>query len=213
MRNRIVVADDHGLMLDGLRRILGDDFDIVGAAKDGRALLAEIETSNPDVAVVDVAMPLLNGIDVLRQARSAGFRTRFVFVTAIPDVDLATQAFRLGASGYVLKHAAAEELVTAIREALEGHTYITPRIAQEVLTNLLDHRDEKEERNILTGREREVLQLLAEGKVVKEVASIIGISPRTVEFHKNNIVSKTGLKTTAELARYAARVGLVSRLG
>ncbi len=156
-------------------------------------------------------MPLLNGLDAFRQSKSAHYRTRFVFLTAIPDVSLATQAFRLGASGYVLKHAAAEELVVAIREALAGRTYITPRIANEVLQNLMSHPADTAKDDIgLTGREREVLQLLAEGKIIKEIAAILNVSPRTVEFHKNNIVAKTGLHTTAELARFAARHGLVS---
>jgi DNA-binding NarL/FixJ family response regulator len=126
-------------------------------------------------------------------------------------VGLATQSFRLGASGYVLKHAAAEELVVAIREAVAGRTYITPRIANEVLQNLMSQPgDPAKDGSGLTGREREVLQLLAEGKIIKEIAAILSVSPRTVEFHKNNIVVKTGLRTNAELARYAARHGLVS---
>src|SRR5215472_17630510 len=158
-------------------------------------------------------MPLLNGLDALRQCKTLRFFTRFVFLTASPDVSLATQAFRLGASGYVLKHAASEELVGAIREALAGRTYITPRIANEVLQNLMSHPADAGSEVGLTGREREVLQLLAQGKIIKEIATILNVSPRTVEFHKNNIVAKTGLRTTAELARYAVRQGLVSESG
>jgi DNA-binding NarL/FixJ family response regulator len=184
----------------------------VATAADGRALVAEIERLKPEAAVADISMPLLNGLDALRQVKSAGFRTRFVFLTGSPDVALATQAFRLGASGYVLKHAAAEELVAAIREALAGNTYITPRIANEVLQNLMSHPADVTGPG-LTGREREVLQLLAEGKILKEIGAILNVSSRTVEFHKNNIVAKTGLRTTAELARYAARNGLVSDQG
>jgi DNA-binding NarL/FixJ family response regulator len=211
MKHRIVLADDHEIVLDGLRRILEPEFEIVARAADGRALVAEIERLKPEVAVADISMPLLNGLDALRQCQSAHFRTRFVFLTASPDVALATQAFRLGASGYVLKHAAAEELVVAMREALAGRTYITPRIANEVLQNLMSHPADSPKDGIgLTGREREVLQLLAEGKIIKEIAAVLNVSPRTVEFHKNNIVAKTGLRTTAELARFAARHGLVS---
>jgi DNA-binding NarL/FixJ family response regulator len=208
MRHRIILADDHEIILDGLRRILGSEFEIVATAADGRELVAEIERLKPEVAVADISMPLLNGLDALRQAKRARFRTRFVFLTGSPDVALATQAFRLGASGYVLKHAAAEELVAAIREALTGNTYITPRIAKEVLQNLMSRPGDVTGPE-LTGREREVLQLLAEGKIIKEIAAIMNVSPRTVEFHKNNVVAKTGLRTTAELARYAARNGLV----
>src|SRR5580704_10528274 len=137
MRHRIMLADDHAIILDGLRRILEPEFEIVATAADGRDLVAEIERLKPEVAVADISMPLLNGLDALRQCKSARFRTRFVFLTASPDVALATRAFRLGASGYVLKHAAAEELVVAIREALAGRTYITPHIANDVTQNLL----------------------------------------------------------------------------
>ena len=170
-----------------------------------------MEKHKPEAAVADISMPLLNGLDALRQCQSAHSRTRFIFLTANPDVALATQAFRLGAAGYVLKHAAAEELVVATREVLAGRTYITPRIANEVLQNLMSQpTDSSKDQGGLTGREREVLQLLAEGKIIKEIATILDISPRTVEFHKSNVVAKTGLRTNAELARYAARQGLVS---
>jgi DNA-binding NarL/FixJ family response regulator len=211
MKHRIALADDHEIVLDGLRRILEPEFEIVASVPDGRVLVAEIERLKPEVAVADISMPLLNGLDALRQCKSAHSRTRFVFLTASPDVALATRAFQLGASGYVLKHAAAEELVVAIREALAGRTYITPRIANDVLQNLMSHPADNAKDGIgLTGREREVLQLVAEGKIIKEIAAVLNVSPRTVEFHKNNIVAKTGLRTTAELARYAARHGLVS---
>ena len=211
MKHRIVLADDHEIILDGLRRILEPEFEIVAAVGDGMKLVAEIGKLRPEVAVADISMPRLNGLDALRQSKAAQYRSRFVFLTASPDVALATQAFRLGASGYVLKQAAAEELVVAIREALEGRTYITPRIANEVLQSLMSHPGESADSGLgLTLREREVLQLLAEGKSLKEIAAVLGISPRTVEFHKNNISAKTGLHTTAELARYAARNGLVS---
>jgi len=210
MKHRIVLADDHEVVLAGLRRILEPEFEIAATVADGRALLAQIEKVKPAVAVVDIAMPQMNGLDALRQAMGSGSRTRFVFLTANPDVPLATEACRLGAAGYVLKQAAAEELVVAIREALAGRTYITPRIEREVLQNLGAARHSQSTGPGLTNREREVLQLLAEGKMIKEIAAIVGVSPRTVEFHKNNLVAKTGLRTTAELARYAARHGMVS---
>src|SRR5580658_7571695 len=156
MRHRIVLADDHEIILDGLRKILTPEFEIVAAVADGRALIAEIEKLKPELAVADISMPLLNGLDALRQSKSAKFPTRFVFLTGSPDVALATQAFRLGASGYVLKHAAAEELVVAVREALAGRTYITPRIANEVLQNLMSHpMDTSQDGSGLTSRERE----------------------------------------------------------
>ena len=214
MKRRIILADDHEIVLDGLRRILEPEFDVVAAVADGRTLVEQIAKLKPEVAVADISMPLLNGLEALRQSKGICPQTRFVFLTGSPDVALATQAFRLGASGYVLKHAATEELIVAIRDALAGRTYITPRIAQEVLQNLMSRRaGEETDLGGLTSREREVLQLLAEGKIIKEIAAILNVSPRTVEFHKNNIAAKTGLRTTADLSRYAVRHGLVPEIG
>jgi DNA-binding NarL/FixJ family response regulator len=211
MKYRIILADDHAIVLDGLRRLLEPEFEIVASVEDGRTLVSEIERLKPELAVADISMPLLNGLEALRQCRSAGSRTRFVLLTGRADVALATQAFRLGAAGYVLKHAAAEELIGAIREVLMGRTYITPRIANEVLQNLMSRPAEApKDGSELTGREREVVQLLAEGKLMKEIAAILNVSTRTVEFHKNNVMAKTGLRSTAELARYATRCGIVS---
>ena len=210
-RYRIVLADDHSIVLEGLRRILEPEFDIAATVTDGRSLLDEVERLKPHAAVVDISMPSLNGLEALRQLGGKRARTRFVFLTASLDVALATEAFRLGASGYVLKHSAAEELVGAIKEAIAGRTYITPQIASEVLENLMSQPYGGAGPG-LTGREREVLQLLAEGKIIKEIAAVLSISPRTVEFHKHNIIAKTGLKTTAELARYAAQKGMVGDL-
>ena len=209
-RARVVLADDHTIVLDGLRRILETSFDLVGMAHDGRELVDQVRTLDPDIAVVDISMPVLNGLDAFRQCKEARFRTRFVFLTANPDIALATQAFRLGANGYVLKQAASEELVTAIREAVNGRTYITPRIANDVMQNMMAGGGSSSGGPELTTREREVLQLLAEGRSLKEAAGELSVSPRTIEFHKNNIAEKTGLKTMAELARYAVRHGLVS---
>jgi DNA-binding NarL/FixJ family response regulator len=209
MKHRVVLADDHTIVLDGLRRILEPEVNIVGTATDGRQLVRLIEEFKPEVAVADISMPSLNGLEALRQCRSAHLRTRFIFLTANLEVGLATEAFRIGAAGYVLKVAAGEELLTAIREVLAGRTYITPRIAGEVMQNLMNPVEESGQA-LLTIREREVLQLLAEGKTLKEIGAVLNVSQRTVEFHKNNIVAKTGLRTTAELARYAARHGFVS---
>ena len=212
MKYRIVLADDHAIVLDGLRRILEPEFTVVGTAADGRQLVRLTEQFKPELAVADISMPLLNGLDALRQCKAAHLPTKFVFLTANLDVGLATEAFRLGAVGYVLKQAAAEELAGAIRQALAGRTYITPLIAGDVMQNLMNP-SEVPGQVQLTIREREVLQLLAEGKTLKEIGWVLSVSPRTVEFHKNNIAAKTGLRTTAELARYAARHGLVSSSG
>ncbi len=210
MKSRtIILADDHELVLEGLRRILENHYTLVGTVGDGRTLVSAIERLQPDLAVCDISMPLLNGLEALSQCRSSGFRTRFIFVTASLEVSLATRAFRLGAAGYVLKHAATEELLTAIREALLGRTYVTPRIADQVLRNLMAvPGDQLSPGKELSHREREVLQLIAEGKTMKEAATELNVSPRTVEFHKKNIMDKTGLRTTAELSRYAVRNGI-----
>ena len=208
MKYRIILADDHTILLDGLRRILEPEYAVVGIATDGRQLVRLVEEMKPELAVADISMPLLNGLDALRQCKAARLRARFIFLTANLDVGLATEAFRLGAAGYVLKLAAGEELTGAIREVLAGRTYVTPRIAGEVMQNLMN--PEASGQVQLTIREREVLQLLAEGKTLKEIGALLNMSPRTAEFHKNNVVAKTGLRTTAELARYAARHGLVS---
>ncbi|MEZ5356376.1 MAG: response regulator transcription factor [Bryobacteraceae bacterium] len=205
---RIVVADDHTIVLDGLCRLLESEFELVATVTDGRALVAKVREVKPDVVIADVAMPFLNGLEALQQVRTAGLRTRFVFLTANSDISLAARAFRLGASGYVLKHSATEELTKAIREAMAGQTYITSSIAADVLQNVLSGEGGDAGTN-LTVREREVLQLVAEGHSIKEAAAILKVSPRTVEFHKRNITDKTGLHSTAELARYAARNGFV----
>lgn len=212
MKHRIVIAEDHTIVLEGLRRILEPEFTVVATATDGRQLVRAVEEFKPEVAVADISMPLLNGLDALRQCKAAHLRTRFIFLTANLDVGLATEAFRLGAAGYVLKLAAGEELTGAIREILAGRTYITPRIAGDVMQNLMNP-IEASGQTLLTNREREVLQLLAEGKTLKEIGAVLNVSPRTAEFHKNNLMAKTGLRTTAELARYAARLGLVSPSG
>jgi DNA-binding NarL/FixJ family response regulator len=211
-RTRIVIADDHAIFLDGLERILKQDFDLVGVCRDGQVLVEEVMRTKPDVVVVDISMPVLNGIDAMRQIRNTGLRTRIVFLTGSGDIWLATQALKLGANGYVLKQSASDELITAIRAAMDGQTYITPIIASQVLQNLLSH-PQTAEGPALTAREREVLQLLAEGRTLKEAAAILNVSPRTIEFHRNNLADKTGLRTTAELTRYAVRQGLVTADG
>ena len=208
-RKTIVLADDHELVLEGLKRILENHFTLVATVGDGRALVSAVERLHPDLVVCDISMPLLNGLEALSLCRGNGLRSRFVFVTGSLDASLATRAFRMGAEGYVLKHAATDELLTAIREVLMGRTYVTPRIADKVLRNLMAAPEDRSTPTTeLSQREREVLQLIAEGKTMKEAATALDVSPRTVEFHKKNIMDKTGLRTTAELSRYAVRSGI-----
>jgi DNA-binding NarL/FixJ family response regulator len=206
MRPRILLADDHTLLLDAFRALLEPEFEVVGTATDGRMLIEEFSRLKPDVVVVDVGMPLLNGLDAGRQLKSLQRSVKLIYLTMNPEPDLAREALRLGASGYVLKSSAASELKQAIQEALKGRSYITPLITQDVVGLLLDERNRPHE---LTARQREVLQLLAEGRSMKEVASILDVTPRTVAFHKYRMMEQLHLKTSAELVQYAVKHGIV----
>ena len=210
-KTRVLLADDHTIVAEGLVSLLETDFDLVGRVDNGRDLLKKAEELSPDVIVTDISMPLLNGIEALRQLKKARPDVRVVFLTVHADVSYITEAFRAGAAGYVLKQSAAEELRSAIKAAHEGRTYLTPLITKDFLDNILNTGEGVDSVNVtLTPREREVLQLLAEGHAVKEIAAVLDISPRTVEFHKYNIVEKLGLRTTAELTQYAIKHGVVS---
>ncbi len=209
-RPRVLLADDHRLVAEGLKSLLASDFELVGVVEDGRALVEAAGALRPDVIVADIAMPVLNGIEALVQLRQGGDRVPFVFLTMHRDVAYARRALDAGASGYVLKHSAPVELVAAIRAALDGKTYLTPQIAGEVL-NALKDRPEKTTDPVasLTPRQRQVIQLVAEGRSAKEVASCLSISVRTVEFHKYQIMETLGLRTNAELTHFAIKNGLV----
>jgi DNA-binding NarL/FixJ family response regulator len=205
------MADDHKMVIEGLRHILESEFEMVGTVEDGRALLEASNKMRPDVIVADISMPMLNGIEAVRQIKKDDPHTKVVFLTMHPDVSYATEAFEAGASGYVLKHSASSELITAIHEALKGRTYVTPMIAGELMESYKHGNHKKNEAlSKLSTRQREVLQLLAEGKLAKEVAGILNISTRTVEFHKYKIMEALGIKTFAELVQYAVKHGIVS---
>ena len=210
-RAKILLADDHVIVLDGLRRILEHEYEIVGSVQNGRELLPAARRLHPDVIIIDISMPLMNGLEAARRLKQAKLGAKIIFLTMHADVDFAVEAFRVGAAGYVLKHDAEEELAKAIRAVLDGEIYVTPRIEKKVLHMLgngasgLDQISWK-----LTRREREVLQLVAEGRRMAEVAGILDVSTRTVEFHKYNLMSKLQLDTTAELTKYAIRHGVIS---
>ena len=206
-RPRILMADDHLMLLEAFKALLQSDFDVVGTVTDGRALLEEFTRLNPDVVLLDVAMPLLNGLDAGRQLKAQRRSVKLIYLTMNPDPDLAGEALRLGASGYVLKSSAAQELKQAIQEALRGRSYITPLITRDVVGSLIQQRATRPE---LTARQREVLQLLAEGKSMKEVAAILDLTPRTVAFHKYRMMEQLRLKTSAELVTFAVREGVVA---
>ena len=210
-RPRILLADDHRIVVEGLRGLLEPEFEIVGIVEDGRALLTAAEKLRPDVIVADISMPLLNGIDSVRQIKKTHAEIKVVFLTMHPDVTYAASAFEAGASGYVLKHSAASELVTAIQSALRGKTYVTPLLASELMQFYKQKPDHRDELTRLTQRQREVLQMLAEGRSAKEIASVLQISSRTVEFHKYRMMEELGMKTVAELVKYAINKGIVTK--
>ena len=209
-RPTILLADDHHIVIEGLRHILEKDFDVIGVASDGQALVRAAANLKPDVIVADVSMPLLNGIEAARQIRKENPQARIVFLTMHPDPVYATEALDAGALGYVLKSAAGELLVTAIRQALEGRVYVTPAItARDVQirsgrppqTRGAAHRSSC----VLTARQRQVARLYAEGRSTKEIADIMHVSARTVEFHKYRALEALGLQTSGQLIQYAVK--------
>jgi len=210
-RPRILLADDHAIVADGLSRLLEPEFELAGKVQDGQALLEAAQTLKPEVIVADISMPLLNGLDAVRQLKKAGCEAKVIFLTMHSDLGFAIEAIKAGAAGYVLKQSAAEELLTAIRAVLKGGAYVTPLIANEVLQALMQGKQASDGPLLhLTPRERQVLQLVAEGNSAKEIATILKLSVRTAEFHKYNLMEKLNLHTTAELTRYAVKHGLVS---
>jgi DNA-binding NarL/FixJ family response regulator len=207
-RSRVLLADDHALLLGAFEKLLSDEFEVLGHAADGRALVQAAERLKPDVIVLDISMPLLNGLEAGRQIKAKQKDVKLVFLTMSEDPDLASEAFRIGAVGYVLKRSAASELATAIREVVQGRSYVTPLITNGLIGTLL-HPEAHTPSRDLTPRQREVLQLLAEGHSMKQIASVLNISPRTVAFHKYEMMVQLNVKTTAELVQYAVRHHIV----
>ena len=207
-RPRVLLADDHALLLGAFEKLLSADCEIVGQVSDGRALVAAADELKPDIVVLDISMPLLNGIEAARQIRQKARNVKFVFVTMNDDADLAAEAFRSGASAYVLKQSAASELLTAIRQVMEGRSYVTPLITQDLVGSLV-HGGQSAPGHQLTPRQREVLQLLAEGRSMKEAASLLNLTPRTVAFHKYRMMEQLKVKSTAELVQYAVKHHIV----
>lgn len=210
-RRRILLAFDHPIVLEGLHRILEPAFEIVGEVLDGRALVAAAAQLLPDLIVADVAMPLMNGIEAARRIRTASPEVKIVFLSMYPDVDHAVEALSAGGSAYVLKNSAASEILAAIRESLRGRIYVAHSIGTEpVLGRLGKEAQENAGIRRLTERQREALQLFAEGRSRKEVAAILNVSIKTAEFHKYQLMKKLGFRTGAELTKYAVRVGMIS---
>jgi len=206
---RLLIADDHKIFVEGLKRLLSADFDIAGVVEDGHELVVAAEKLRPDLIVADISMPRLNGIEAVRQIKKKHPEIKVVFLTMHPDVSYAVNARKAGGSGYVLKHSAPDELITAIREGLKGKTYVTPLIAGKLLHSYESGSHSGTDTVIsLSSRQREVLQLLAEGHSVKQIASILNISIKTAEYHKYRMMEDLGIKTMAELIRYAVKQGI-----
>ena len=207
---RLIIADDHTLIAEAFQKLLEPACDVVATVTDGRALLIAARDLRPEVVVLDVAMPLLNGLDAARYIRKMDPSIKLVFVTVSEDPDIAAEAFRAGGSAYLLKRSAGAELLTAIHEVLKGRSYVTSLVTGGVVQSLMRHRDGEERGRELTTRQCEVLQLIAEGKSMKEVGNILQISTATVAFHKYRIMEQLHIKTSAELIRFAVHQHLVS---
>lgn len=209
-RHRVLIADDHHIFAEGLRALLEPEFDVVGLVGDGQDLVEAAGTLRPEVVVTDVSMPSLNGIEAAARLRELGVTARVVVLTQHRDVAYARRAMAAGALGYVLKNAASSELVTAVREAVHGRTYVSPLIAGELLQSYREEGLPSNQDRELTARQREVLKLVAEGCSAKQIAAKLEISVRTAEAHKANILETLGLTSTAELVQYAIRHGIIS---
>ena len=210
-RARILIADDHTLVADLCRRLLETEFDVVAIVSNGRAMVKTAGELKPDLIIVDIAMPVLNGLDAGQQVKEILPAVKLIFLTMNNDSKLAAEAFRRGASGYLLKTCAASEMLTAVRQVLRGESYVTRVLRKDEVTYL--RRQQKKltrESERLTERQREVLQLLAEGKVMKEIGGILNMTTRTVAFHKYRIMETLGATSNAELVRYAVRNHMVA---
>ena len=205
-RPKILLADDHTMVAQALAHYLKEDFDLVGIVDDGQKLIRAVRELRPDVVITDIAMPVMDGVEALRQLRAQGETVRIILLTMHAEAELACQALRAGAAGYLLKHSAGEELVAAIGQVMQGNVYISPLIARDVVRamSLPAGRGATD----LTQRQRDVLRLVAGGLTMKEVAAELNLSPRTVEAHKYEMMETLGVRSTAELVRYALRHGI-----
>jgi two-component system, NarL family, response regulator NreC len=208
-RTTVLLADDHAIVAQGLASLLNSHVDLMGTVGDGGQLLEAARELRPDVIVADIAMPVLSGLEVLRRLKAERIDAKVIFLTMHADAQLATEALRAGASGYVLKHSAGEELIRAIDEVLAGRVYLTPLLTKDVITTLTEPTSQPAVR--LTPRQREVLRLIAEGRRMKEIAATLQLSTRTVETHKYEMMRALGVDSTAALVRYAIQLGLVAR--
>ena len=205
MRPRVIIADDHAMVAEGLGRLVGEVADLVGQVGDGEQLVDRARQLKPDIIISDVSMPVMSGLDALRQLKAEGSQCRFIFLTVHTEAQLAAEAIRAGAQAYLLKASAGEELFEAIRAVMGGRVYLTPHVTKDVLRTI-----SAQENRQLTSRQRDVLVLIAKGKRMKDIAADLKISVRTVEDHKSQLLVALGAKSTADLVRYAIKLGLIS---
>lgn len=211
VRPRVLLADDHRLVAEGIKTLLDPEFEVVGMVEDGLELLEAAQRLRPDVVVADITMPRLNGIDAIARLRRIDARVRVVLLTMHPEAMYLRRALEAGAAGYVLKHAAPQELVAAIRTVLSGKTYVAPTLVGDLMRDPARRGGgSRDPLASLTARQREILQLVAEGRTAKEIGGALAISARTVEFHKYQLMDALGLHTTADLVHFAIRNGIVS---
>ena len=209
-RTKIMLGDDHSLVLEGIRRLLDSKYDVVASAENGKVLVSEALRLKPEIVVLDITMPILNGIDAAKEIRKAIPETRFVFVSMHSNAVYVRKAMEAGASGYVLKSGASDELLQAIEIARKGGSYLSPGLGQDVIDDIqVRPRTSSQQVLDLTSRQRQILQLIAEGKQNKEVAAILHVSVRTVEFHRSRLMSRLGARSAAELSRFALNEGLI----
>jgi two-component system, NarL family, response regulator NreC len=208
LRARVILADDHAMVAEGLGRLISEVADLVAQVADGRQLVDSARRLKPDIIISDVSMPVMSGLDALRQLKAEGSQAHFIFLTVHTEAQLAAEAMRAGASGYLLKAAAGEELFEAIRAAMAGRVFLSPHITGDVLRTISGRANQGERE--LTSRQREVLKLIAQGKRMKEIAADLNISVRTVEDHKSQLLVALGVKSTADLVKFAVKHGFVS---
>lgn len=209
-RKRIILADDHMLLLDAIKHLLEPEFEVVGTFSDGHALVEAAQGLNPDVIVLDIGMPLMNGLNAGQRLKQMMPSVKLIYLTMNMDPDLAAEAFRLGAVGYLVKNSAGSELVHAIREVLRGSSYITPLMTKDMVGSFIQNFKRRKSAHKLTLRQKEVLQLLVEGRSMKEAAFILNLTPRTVAFHKYTMMEQLQVKSSAELIQYALKSSLTA---
>ena len=208
-RTKILVADDHTLVAEACVKLLEPEFEVLATVRDGQALVEAAEQMKPDVIVADIAMPLMNGLDACEQIKKKLKTVKIVYLTMNEDKDLAAEAFRRGASGYLLKTSAASELPLVVRTVIKNKKYVSPLITRDLVGLLIEADRKHPGQEKLTARQKQVVQLLAEGRPMKEVATILHITPRTVAFHKYRVMGILGLRSNADLVQYALRKRLI----